>query len=138
MKYKELTIDEKINVKSWIEYYTNQAMSEYIKNLRCQTLTYILIQEERFCELPYHVTCNKDYPCNRDTLLFRKNWHFKHLQEPAWIRNARFDPLEILRQRAQLKMREVECPQTELEPVQRDEMGDALIELLNIKTTENE
>ena len=35
-------------------------------------------------------------------------------------------------------MRKVECPQTELEPVPRDEMGDALIEFLNIKPTENE
>lgn len=59
-------------------------------------------------------------------------------QEPAWIRNARFDILEYLRQRAQLKKRKVECPQTEFEPVPRDEMGNALIEFLNIKPTENE
>ena len=41
-----------------------------------------------------------------------------------------------MKKAAQLKMREVECPQTELEPVPRDEMGNALMEFLNIKSTE--
>ena len=53
-------------------------------------------------------------------------------------KNASFDILGYIQQKFKeaLKMREVECPQTELEPVPRDEMGNALMEFLNIKSTE--
>ena len=59
---------------------------------------------------------------------------FQEFTEPNIVNLCRVHPIA----QEELIMREVECPQTELEPVPRDAKVAALMKFLNIKPTENE
>lgn len=81
MKYNELSINERINFKSWFEHYTNEVIPRCFRIL---VLPQIFYEERKDNDLFYPALCNKEYPCTKETLLFRKNWHVTHPKKYLW------------------------------------------------------
>lgn len=75
MKYNDLNINEKINVKSWVEHETNKILDRYYKGrAKVKVLPYVLILGNVHDS---GVLGYRFYQCDRETRLFRNNW--KHL-----------------------------------------------------------
>ena len=73
MTYKELSIHEKINVKSWVKHNMNEYLDKHFgkKVFEIVLIPHILIHQNTYNKSM--LRC-KDYPCTKETLLFRSNW----------------------------------------------------------------
>jgi len=71
MIYRELSIHQRINVKSWVRHDI------------CVTCVYhsVLLYDTE-PGLPHQLADNIDTPCDRESLLFRRNW--QHIRFPGW------------------------------------------------------
>lgn len=85
MTYKQLSINEKINVKSWMEHNVNGELSKY--GAKVNILQYVLI----YCnDVDLIGRKHLDYPCTKETRLFRDHWRntFRPLSTTlAWFNN---------------------------------------------------
>ena len=81
MTYKELSIHEKINVKSWVKHNAEKYLPEwYLKyykakyGMGCEIwLTAFILLQEKSSDSIFRKEC-RAYPCDRETLLLRKHW----------------------------------------------------------------
>ena len=72
MKYKDLNINEKINVKSWVEYKTNLILDKYYHGRqKVLVLPYVLILGNVHGS---GIINYRYYPCDKETRLLRENW----------------------------------------------------------------
>lgn len=71
MKYKDLNIHEKINVKSWAEHDGNVILKKCGVKGYINTLPFIILNEQLGKSM---ADTHRFYPCDKESLLFRENW----------------------------------------------------------------